>query len=141
MRNAMICAVLMLCSILALGQGQPQWTVVQHVTLSQQLQPIPQTTLLTPTEPGIYRITVYFSGGNETGSSGWSEVLNGTDITGAPLGGVGDLNIPCRGANWSFTFPITISLEPNVPLTYQVRAYSQVPSCHYNLAITVEQLM
>jgi hypothetical protein len=59
----------------------------------------------------------------------------------AVLGGIGDLYVPCRGAYLSFTFPIAISLKPNVPLTYQVRAYSQVPSCHYNLAITVEQLM
>ena len=68
MRKAMICFVVMLCSVIALGQGQPQWTVIQHVNLSQQIHPISPVTLLTPAEPGIYWLTVYFSGGTGSGT-------------------------------------------------------------------------
>jgi hypothetical protein len=139
MRTAMICFVVMLCTVVAFGQGQPQWTVIQHVNLSQQSQPIPLTTLLTPTEPGIYRLTVYFSGGTGTGVGYWTEFLTGTDITGAPLGA--NLNVLCREINWQWTPPMTISLKPQVPLTYSVVSPNGAPTCRYNLAITVEQLL
>jgi len=140
MSKATLCFVMILCSVIAFAQQQPQWTVIQHVALSQQSQPIPQTTLFTPTSPGIYRLTVYFSGGTGTGTGIWVESLNGTDITGLPLGGSGNLAIFCREANWQWTPPVVISLKPQVPLTYQVSDIS-ASGCQYNLVITVEELL
>ncbi len=141
MRYATIFFVMMLCSTIAFGQGQPQWTVIQHVELSQQGHSIPQTTILVPTEPGIYRISVYFSVGGGTGSGAWLEVLDGTDITGAPLEGYGTLELPCAAASWFSAPPFTVSLKPQEPLTYQVKASTGAAGCQYNLAIIVEQLL
>src|SRR5579864_9130694 len=118
--------LVMLWSGVALGQqtlpqqrALPQWTVIRHVVLYQQSAPISQTTLLTPTQPGIYRFTVYFSGGSGTGGGRWLESLSGSDITGLSLGGLGSLGVLCGELLWQWTPPVVVSLKPEVPLTYQ----------------------
>ena len=93
-----------------------------------------------PATPGIYRLTVYFSGGTGTGTGYWSESLTGTDISGATLSGSGNLNVFCNEVNWQWTPPITISLKPEVPLTYQVQDIA-ASNCQYNVVIVVEQLL
>ena len=141
MRKAAVCFAMMLYSTVAFGQEQPQWMVIQHLNLSQQSQPIPQATLLVPTEPGLYRISVYMSVGGGTGSGAWLEILSGTDITGASLEGNGTLVLPCKEASWFSAPPFTVSLKPQEPLTYQVKASTGAPGCQYNLAITIEELL
>ncbi len=43
---------------------------------------------------------------------------------------------------YHLTQPITLSLQPNVPVTYGVETFRKtVASCRYNLAITIEQLV
>jgi hypothetical protein len=127
------------CSAIAFGQtAAPQWRVIRHVVLYQQTEPIPQTTLLTPTESGIYRVTVYLSGGGGTGTGRWLESLSGSDITGLPFS-PGNLNVLCGELLVQGTPPVVVSLKPQVPLTYQVEG-SGAPTCQYNLAITLEQL-
>ena len=139
MRKAIFGFLLLLCSVLAFGQ-EPQWTVIKHVTLMQQNQPT-SGFLLTPTEPGIYRLTLYFSGGDRKGSGGFEEMVNGTDVTGRPLSQWTTYGLDCSELYWQPIPPVTISLLPNAPLTYQVYSNSSSPSCTYTLAITVEQLM
>ena len=139
MRKTTACFLIMLCSAIAFGQQQPQWTVVQSVVLFSQSQAIPQTTLLTPTEPGLYRLTVYFSGGGGASPQGaFDLVVVGTDISGVPsrteLGG------PCAFSRFISLSPI-VSLKPSVPLTFEVDNLGTSPGCVYNLAITVEQLV
>ena len=86
--------MMVLCSVLAFGQGEPLWTVVKHVLLFNQNQAIPLTTLLTPTEPGIYRLNLYFQGGGGTSKFGnFIERLFATDITGYSLNGSGDFAV------------------------------------------------
>ena len=143
MRNATLCFLLTLCSAVAFGQQEPQWTVIKHVTLMQQNLDIFLTTLLTPTEPGFYRISSYLSGGvaSDPGNEAvWTATLAGTDIAGAQFKPV-PLQIACNQASWLSAPPITISLKPQVPLTYQVIAGGGSRPCQYNLAITVEQLL
>lgn len=147
MRKATLCFLLMLCSVIAFGQ-QPQWTTVASVALFSQNQNVPKTTIFTPTEPSVYRLNVYFSGGTHgAATNGAFEVsVSGFDITGLPLsdyngwGELGTLNVHCNALHWGFLPPITVSLEPNVPLVYQVLSQISSLNCDYNLAITVEQL-
>jgi hypothetical protein len=133
----MTCFAMLLCSVIALGQQQPQWTVVQHVELTQQSQPIAPTTLLTPTESGVYRLTAYFSSVGGTAVGSWTEFLSATDITGGLVNG--NLALNCHSSRyWFSTPPITALLKANAPITYQVS--SNGGSCQYNLLIVVEQL-
>ena len=77
MHKARIFFLLLLYSATSVGQ-EPQWTVTKHVTLMQQDSDIFQTTLLTPGEPGFYRISIYLSGGDSVsaGSDGnWTMTL------------------------------------------------------------------
>lgn len=135
-----ICFLLLaLCSV-TFGQS-PQWTVVQNVVLYGQSQAISPTTLLTPSDPGMYRITMYFSTVSGISPIGtFNALYSGTDVSGVEIGdGSGAV---CGKQGFHSSVPLTVSLKPNAPLTYQVRA--DIPpssSCVYNLAITVEQLL
>ncbi len=139
MRNATLCfLLLLLCPVFSFGQ---QWQVVQHVELFNQTQAIPVTTLLTPTDPSIYRISFYFSAGPETrpGFTVWEANLNGTELSGTSLNT--QANVHCGNpSSFSSTSPVAISLKPRVPLTYQVQLAGLQP-CQYNLTIIVEQLL
>lgn len=84
LRNATTCFLLLLCSAMAFGQDQPQWKVVASVVLFNQRQALPPTTILTPIGEGIYRLTLYFSGGG-AGSGSLTEIIGGFDITGAQI--------------------------------------------------------
>ena len=86
MREATIYFLMLLCSVLAFGQEEPQWKVVKHVIFTQQMQRIGGT-LLVPTEPGIYRLNLYFSesGGGKGLNSYHQAQLQGTDVTGTTV--------------------------------------------------------
>jgi hypothetical protein len=139
MRQAIL-SFLLLCSAIAFGQ-EPQWTVVQHVVLLNQNQNIPLTTLFTPTEPAVYRLTIYFSGVGTKGRGAFAYFLNGVDISGQTIE-EGD-EVSCPGTGFQSPPPITTILKPQVPFQYVVVNRDPFPpnSCYYNLAITVEQLV
>lgn len=140
MREATICFVMMLCSVVAFGQQQPQWKVVQSVALFNQTNPIPPTTLLTPTEPGAYRVSLYFSGVPKTAAYSNPVVqILGSDITGASIPNW-LLQLSCNVPNWLSIPATTISLKPQVPLIYELDTGNS-SSCLYNLIISVEQLV
>jgi hypothetical protein len=145
MRKATIYFLLVLCSATAFGQQQPQWKVVASVVLFNSDQTIPYgTTLYTPTEPGIYRVSVYLS---TTGSSNRQsrdsyvlEVL-GYDISGFQTIDV-ETGVVCSTPTFYSMPPLVLSLKPDVPLAYNLYAYLQSASyCYYNLIISVEQLV
>lgn len=139
MRKAAALCFLLLCSAAAFGQ-EPQWTVVQHVVVAQQNSLIPFTTLLTPTEPNAYRITVYFSGGDEKGTGSFTLLVNGFDITGLPLGI--QTNVNCSIKTFASMPPLTTILRPESTLGFEVLPFkNNAASCQYNLVITVEQLV
>ena len=80
MRKATIGLLLLLCSLAAFGQTQPQWRVVQHVILTHQSAPIPQSPLFTPTKPGLYRLSAYISA--ESRYANWNLRVSWTDAAG-----------------------------------------------------------
>src|ERR1035438_2679197 len=134
MRKATLCFLLLLFSALAFGQ-EPQWTVVQRVVLFDQSRAIPTTAIFTPTEPGLYRFTLYLSAtGGRNGSGSFIETISGTDISGARLASSYQVECGRFFAYWMPIAPITVSLEPNEPLVYKV---DQLPPpgstpCKYN---------
>jgi hypothetical protein len=140
MRKATICFLLMLYSALALGQ-EPQWKVIQHIVLFSQTEPIAPTTLLTPTEPGEYRVSLYLSGLGTVPDNGRTQgdlELLGNDITGEPLQTL--IYIDCANvAEFSSLPATTMSFKPQEPLKYDVRLFGS-SRCLYNIIITVEQL-
>jgi hypothetical protein len=87
MRKAVICLLVLLCSFAAYGQKQPQWKVVQEVTLFNQDSPISQTVLFVPDAAGRYRYTAYISANGAPQNVGWDLDLSWTDLTGL-AGGV-----------------------------------------------------
>jgi len=142
MRKAIPFVFLLLFPVIAFGQQQPQWTVVASVAIFNQDHADRHTvTLLTPTEPGIYRLNVYFSGGggvhNPKGGGFYTE-LRGFDITGQPL--YFTQSFECGSQTWDFMPQVMVSLKPQQSLTYDVGGTPLTPGCIYNLAISVEQL-
>ena len=139
MRKAIPC-LLLLCSVIAFGQ-EPQWTVIKHVTVMQQTQSVAGA-LLTPTEPGIYRLNLYFSGsgGGKGDQSYFIAHIHAIDTTGVPVDGGQTLYCNAAAAYWMP--PIMVSLKPQQALSYYVIASPiSTAGCQYNLAITVEQLV
>jgi hypothetical protein len=138
MRKLAVC-VLLLWAAMAYGQ---QWTSVASVSLLQQSQPIPLTTIYTPSEPGSYRLSFYFSGGGGTPTTPpgfFDATLTATDITGVAT--AIDFGASCRQARFISSTPM-VSLKAGVPLTYKVDTSGSIPNgCAYNIIITVEQLL
>src|SRR5262249_24088345 len=88
MRKSAIYLLLVLWSAVALAQDEPQWKVIKHVVLTNQTQQTSRT-LLVPTEPGVYRLNLYFSvtGGGLGDAYFYEAQIGGTDISGAQLSG------------------------------------------------------
>lgn len=137
MRKPTICLLLLLCSLAAFGQSQPQWRVVQSIILPNQTAPITQTTLFTPTEAGLYRLTVYISATALSSGEEWSFGLIWTDLVEQnPF----TLTVSAV-RNGPGTITSIFSPRRNTPVSFQVEAEnSPPPNSHYNLAFTVEQL-
>lgn len=137
MRRTTICFLMLLCSVAALGQ--PQWRVVKSLALTSQTAPIPQTTLFTPTRTGVYRLSVYLSGGGGMGPGDWLLFVRWTDLTGASSA-IRELQVTTGKANWTQHAPSMLSIQSGTPLVYEVDAVGDTSGCDYNLVITIEQL-
>ncbi len=130
----------LLLALPASGQHLPQWKVAHSVILSNQTNPIPLTTIFTPQAQGVYRLSVYFSGGGGTPAAGdWDMSANWTDLTGAG-GDFDELQVNTGDANWTQHTPSLLSIEPDTPLQYEVVSVGNVSGSDYNLVLTVEQL-
>jgi hypothetical protein len=139
MHKTTICLFMLLCSVAALGQKPPLWKVVQALALTNQTAPIPQTTLFTPTRAGVFRLSVYMSGGGETPGGDWDLSVGWTDLTGASSD-FGELQVFTGGANYTQHSPSMLSIEPKTPLLHEVDAAGNTSGSDYNLVITMEQL-
>lgn len=141
MRKTTMCLLLMLCACAAFGQNMPQWKVIQYVALTHQTQPIPQTTLFTPTTNGFYRVTAYLSasGPKQTGNTAWFFNLQCTDIV--PFNGCGTgMIVEVNGALNANVF-YAFSPHPGAPVSYSTGESNPPPvDTEYNLVFTIEQL-
>jgi hypothetical protein len=137
MRKATVGLLMLLFSVAAFGQ--PQWKVVKALTLADQIAPIPQTALFTPTRAGVYRLSVYMSGGGGTPGADWDLSVGWTDFTGASSD-FNELQVFTGGANWTEHPPSMLSIANGTPLVYEVDAVGNTSGSDYNLVITIEQL-
>jgi hypothetical protein len=134
MRKTTICSFILLCSIVSLGQNQPQWKVVKSVILRNQASPISSTVVFTPKVPGFYRVSGYLSVAGQ-GSGHWGLYFNWTDLSGEFTGvgvGVDFDNQP----NWISLPPLPFVTSAGQPFTYNVPGSSGT----YNVVFTIEQL-
>ena len=134
MRKATLVLVIVIALWAATSwQTQPQWQVIQTVTLTRQTQPIPQTTIFTPTKRGLYRLSEYLTAGGRNINATWQLIFSWNDIDGSGFSyGIGSYDSPAE-------FVYIFSPQPNTPVSYMV---TQQPgySGGYDLAITIEQL-
>jgi hypothetical protein len=94
MRNGLICSVIVMCSLAAVGQV-PQWKVVKviHLTGSATAQPM---TILSPKTSSLYRLSAYMSIASPAHQgTGYYAALQWTDQTGIPE--TADLSVNLKG--------------------------------------------
>jgi|HubBroStandDraft_5_1064220.scaffolds.fasta_scaffold13696_3 hypothetical protein len=139
MHKATICLLMLLCSIAVSAQKQPQWKVVQAIAVTNQTAPIQETTLFTPIYGGVYRLSVYMSGGAGKPGASWDLSVAWYDLTGASSD-FGELQVSTGGANWTQHAPSMLSIMPGTPLLYSVQPDGNTSGSYYNLAITLEKL-
>lgn len=138
MRKATIgLLVVVLSSIAAFGQDQPQWRVVKHVVLTNQSSSIEKTRILTPTKYGLYRLSAYISVRGDSGTN-WTLQLNWIDAEGTATN---QSIFATIGPYPSFAEIGSYVFVPHtrVPVSYEVNS-SGTPLGAYNIAFTIEQL-
>lgn len=141
MRRVTICLLvllpLLLCSLTALGQSQPQWKVVQSVSMAKQANNIPQTNLFVPATPGLYRMSTYLS---VVGSADqWELVLTWTDVTG--LRSSSELKVTANGRAVGQQGALIFVPKAGVPVAYSVTEEGEnPPPSIYNFGVVIEQL-
>lgn len=136
MRKTLLFSLVVMFASLAVAQ---QWQVVSSVSVFNQNRGIASTTLLTPSDPGSYRVTFYLSSSGISNSPGYYEaVVAMQDISGQS--GTIDIPTACNGVSRFLPTIEPISLKPGVPVTYAVNASGSPGACVYNLSIAIEKL-
>jgi hypothetical protein len=136
MRKATMCLLIALCSLAAFGQSQPQWKVVQYVSLAKQANNIPETTMFVPTAPGLYRMSGYLSVVGP--AAGWELVVTWTDVTG--LNSSSHLKVVANGPAVGQLGALIFVPKAGVPVAYSVTEQGNNPPSIYNVGIVIEQL-
>jgi hypothetical protein len=129
MRKATICLFVLLCSMAAFGQAQPQWKVVGHGVLLQRTDSIPETVLFTPAKAGMYRMLAYLS--TNVPGTGWQADFYWTDFAAGPQVTVMSSGNEAIGET-SFLFVP----RAGTPVKYRVIGGNGI----YNVVFTIEQL-
>jgi hypothetical protein len=132
MRKTTIGLLLLLCSLAAFGQNEPQWKVVRHGILTDQTAPILSTPIFTPTKTGIYRMSAYISLNGFT-ISDWEMAIFWTDLGGS----VQTYQASPEGGTQRIETFMFIPKE-GTPVEYYVSGND--PTRPYNIAFTIEQL-
>jgi hypothetical protein len=136
MRKAMICSLLVLCSLAALGQSQPRWTVVLAKSMGGKT-PISNAVLFIPKKTGLYRLSAYISASGPVDQSGWVLEFIWNDLIGGSAGAVAGASAGQYGPSQQIV--VVFSPQKGVPVTLNVEA-SGDQSSSYHASFTVEQL-
>ncbi len=154
-----LCVVALLLAIFALTSGSkpadasatglPSPVIVARGKVLNQTLPIPTTTIFTPEQTGLYRLSVYatLTAGAENTNSYWSYNPVWTDDSGvlSNAGGILFSNDGSKGSfDWSNvnTIGSTIVLEAmaETAITYSVSQYGPPDGSVYSLYYTLERL-
>jgi hypothetical protein len=120
--------------------------IVARGKLLNQTAPIPTTTILTPSQSGLYRLSVYAT--MMTGSSSsWSFTPNWTDDSSASLTTNGVLMSQNTagpflepGADFSLGAPIILEAKGGTAITYSVTQSGPPDGSVYSMYYTLERL-
>jgi hypothetical protein len=124
-------------------------TIVLRKHLRNQTQGIAQTTLFTPTQTGMYRVSIYAAMTSPVnGTSGWAFGWNWTDDAGPEqvyLAVLYDIAAPPNAYannNGATAPPVPFTFEAvaGQPVTFNVLAPSDNPGGTYGVDIVVERL-
>jgi hypothetical protein len=127
-KTTMLCLLMLVGSLTAFSQSQPQWKIVHSLILIRQTVPVQETTIFKPSEAGVYRLSAYWS---ETGKgSNQQFTLSWTDITGSAQ------ELSMSGVGPSRSSPFVFIPKIGTPITYVGSGSTGV----YNVALTIEQL-
>lgn len=137
MRKTTVYLLVLLCSLAAYGQKQPQWRVVKSVSLLDQTEPISDTILFTPPTIGVYRLSGYMAGTNLQSGTALEFYISWTDVSGTP----GSSSIVVQNQIPSGTInPTVFAVRPGTPVVYHVQATPPPVGYTYILVFTVEKL-
>jgi hypothetical protein len=139
MRRSVFCSFLLFVCLTAFAQQKakvnesvPQWKVVKVISLVDQTEAVPLTTLLTPKSNGVYQTELYISSASE---NDWSLTLSWVDLGNDPMSLTEDISGFAGGSNeqnhWVFS-PL-----PGTPITYQISGSGSTP---YNYTVVIEKL-
>jgi hypothetical protein len=129
--------LVLVCCCVSVGQNAPQWKVIKHISVKSDA-PIQLTTILTPTETSLYRITAYLTNNARPEGFAWQVNFNWQDTTGIP--GAFSVATPVNGdsninpSSGTVMFPAAAG----TPVSYQVLQISG--SSIFYLTFVVEQL-
>jgi hypothetical protein len=131
--------------------GLPSPVIVAKISLTNQTQQIPTTTLFTPTTSGLYRVSIYFSMTKPVTQLEWDTSLYFTDEAGAEnmTGGasVARLNYSLNAippTAWATTTsgdpvaPVTFRAIAGTPVSYSVSGPASGDT--YELFLVAERL-
>ena len=126
----------------------PSPVIVARAKLVNQTSPIPTTTIFTPTQNGLYRLSVYATV-TRTGSvaTGWQYDIFWTDDSGPQNGGQGLIN-GSDGNTGSFTWTnagnygavLVLEAAAGTPITYDILQQGAPDNAAYSLYYTLERL-
>jgi hypothetical protein len=138
MRKAtMICLLVLLCSLAAYGQRQPQWRVVKSVILFDQTEPISDTIFFTPPTIGVYRLSGYMAGSNLQSGTALEFSITWTDLSGSSESN----GMIVQNGTLSETInPSVFTVRPGTSVVYHVQATPPPVGYTYILVLTVEKL-
>lgn len=130
MRKGLVCSLLVLCSLAAVGQSVPQWKVVKVVHVQGGGSPgFRKSILLLPRTSGFYRATAYLGSSNLTqANTGWIAELEWTDQTGLP----GDVNFALIGTGGKGAYtamnPTAFTVQANTPVIASIQINGPPPN-------------
>jgi len=135
-------------STAAQGQNLTSPLIVASGKMLGQTKPIPKTIIYTPSETGLFRVSVYMcmSKPGNTSDRDWVFFLTWTDDAGKETDQLADLvvnSLPPSGYAFSYIHPAGFAFEAvgGEPITFSVDASSGTGTLgRYSLYYTVEQI-
>jgi hypothetical protein len=158
-----LCVAVLLLSTFAVAQGHkaatppfPSPLIVAKAKLANQTAPIPTTTIFTPIQDGLYRLSVYATLVDPGQSNGawWAFNLAWTDDAGSQTIGsflvgydIGATSIGQFVQLWNAGFNVsmggpvtTFEAKAGQPITYSVTQPNGTDNSKYSLYYTLERL-
>ena len=121
--------------------------VVKRLFLANQTQAINAATLYTPTQDGLFQVSMYLSTTTvgESGSASWSPLVAWQDESGATvttIPGTISANSGALGFSFGSANVYAFRAVANTPITFTVEQVGiNDPGATYELCITVMQIM